>query len=151
MGDANHDGASIGKDVVHAVRDGDTGGVQAKVVIVDQARGEVALFGVHADDGESLSLESVSQIAEVEELIVAVGAVAGGEFLVIDSKRITHLMQETGDGVGADDDPEVDQRHGDLRRGPAGPLQTRDRAAGGVIFEQEFDQRNDAGGLFSTG
>jgi hypothetical protein len=62
------------------------------------------------------TLESVSQIAEVEELIIAIGAVVGGEFLMIDAKGIAHLMEETGNGVGADDDAEVTQRHGNLGR-----------------------------------
>lgn len=37
MGDADHNGASIGEQIINAVRDGDAGGVGAEVVIVDQA------------------------------------------------------------------------------------------------------------------
>jgi hypothetical protein len=37
MGDADHDGASIGEQIINAVRDGDASGVGAEVVIVDQA------------------------------------------------------------------------------------------------------------------
>ena len=37
MGDADHNGASIGEQIINAVRDGDASGVGAEVVIVDQA------------------------------------------------------------------------------------------------------------------
>ena len=91
MRDADHDGASIGEEIVDAVGDGDTGGVGTEIVIVDGAWGQVparpgileradqfALLGINADDGETPALESIAQIAEVEKLIVAVGAVVGG-------------------------------------------------------------------------
>jgi hypothetical protein len=35
MGDADHNGASIGEPIINAVRDGDVRGVGAEVVIVD--------------------------------------------------------------------------------------------------------------------
>ena len=86
MRDAHHDRASIGEQIVDAVRDGDTGGIGAEIVIVDQARRQIparagilevadqfALLGIHANDGKAAALESVSKIAEIEELIVAVG------------------------------------------------------------------------------
>jgi hypothetical protein len=96
-------------------------------------------------------LEALPKIAEVEELIVTIGTVVGGEFLVIDAQGIAHLMEETSDSVGTHDDAEVTQRHGDLVGSAAGPLQAGDGIAGGVIFEQELDQRDDVGGFFSTG
>jgi hypothetical protein len=120
MRDANHDGASIGEEIIDAVRYGDAGGVRAEIVIVDQARGQIpahsgileiadqfALLGIHADNGVATPLESVSKVAKVEELIIAIGTVIGREFLVIDPKGIAHPMEKTGDGVGADDDTEV--------------------------------------------
>ena len=164
MRDADHDGASIGEEIIDAVRYGDAGGIGAEIVIVDQARGQIparpgileiadqfALLGIDADDGEATTLESVSKIAEVEELIIAIGTVVGGDFLVIDPQGIAHLMEKTGDGVGADDDTEVAQRHGNLLRRAPGPLQPGDGIAGGVVFEQELDQCDDVGGFFSTG
>ena len=74
----------------------------------------------------------------------------GGEFLVIDAQGIAHLMEETGDGVGTDDDTEVSQRHGNLVGSSPGPLQPGDGIAGGVVFQQELDQGDDVGGFFST-
>jgi hypothetical protein len=59
-------------------------------------------------------------------------------------------MEETSDGVGTDDDPEVSERHGNFVGGSPGPLQPRDGIAGGVVFEQELDQGNDGGVFFST-
>jgi hypothetical protein len=96
-------------------------------------------------------LEALPKIAEVEELIVTIGTVVCGEFLVIDAQGIAHLMEETSDGVGTHDDAEVTQRQGDLVGSAAGPLQAGDGVAGGVVFEQELDQRDDVGGFFSTG
>jgi hypothetical protein len=79
------------------------------------------------------------KITQVEELIIAIGAEIGGEFLVIDAQGITHLMEETSDGVGTHDDTEVAQRHGNLVGSSPGPLEPRDGIAGGVVFEQELD------------
>ena len=148
MRDADHDGATIGEEIIDAVRDGDPSGIGAEVVVVDQAGRQIpartgifeiadqfAFFGIDANDGETTALKSVSKIAQVEELIIAIGTVVGGEFLVIDAQGIAHLMEEAGNGVGADDDTEVTQRHGNLVGGSPGPLQPGDRIAGGVVFE----------------
>lgn len=69
---------------------------------------------------------------------------------MIDAQGIAHLMQETSDGVGTDDDPEVTQRQGNLFRSSPGPFQPRDGIAGGVVLEQKLDQSDDVGGFFST-
>jgi hypothetical protein len=152
MGDADYDGASIGEQIIDAVRDGDARGIGAEVVIVDQAGRQIptrpgifeiadqfTFFGIDANDGETAALKSVAQIAEVEELMVAIGTVVGGESLVIDTKRIAHLMEKTGDRVGTDDDAEVTQCLGNLVGSSPGPLQTRDGVTGGVVFQQELD------------
>jgi len=57
-------------------------------------------------------------------------------------------MEEAGDGVGTDRDAEVGDRQGNLGRRSTGPLQTGDGIAGGVVIEQEFDQRDDVSGFF---
>src|SRR5712692_10832132 len=127
MGDADYDGAAIGEQIIDAVRDGDTRGIGAEIVIVDQAGRQIparpgifeiadqfTFFGIDANDGETAMLKSVTQIAEVEELMVAIGTVVGGESLVIDTKRIAPLMEKTGDRVGTDDDAEVAQCLGNL-------------------------------------
>jgi hypothetical protein len=152
MGDADHDRASIGEQIIDAIRDGDAGGIGAEVMIVDPAGRQIptrtrifemadqfTFFGIDANDGETAALKSVSKIAEVEELIVAIGTVVGGESLVIDPKGIAHLMEEAGDGVGANEDTEVTQRHGNLGGGSPRPLQAGDGVTGGVVFEQELD------------
>ena len=61
-------------------------------------------------------LESFAKIGEIEELIVPIRGVVGGEFLVIDAQRIAHLMEKAGDSVGADADAEVAQRQGNFGR-----------------------------------
>ena len=86
MGDADYDGAAIGEQIIDAVRDGDTRGIGAEIVIVDQAGRQIparpgifeiadqfTFFGIDANDGETAALKSVAQIAEVEELMVAMG------------------------------------------------------------------------------
>ncbi len=164
MRDAHHDRPSIGEQIIDTVRDGDAGGIRAEIVIVDQAGRQIparagifeiadqfALFGIDADDGYAAALEAMPKITQVEELIVAIRTVVGGAFLVIDPKRIAHLMKEPGDGVGTDDDTEVTQRQGNLVGSSSGPLQPSDGIAGGVVFEQKLDQRDDVGGFFSTG
>ena len=98
-----------------------------------------------------MALEALPKIPKVEELIIAIGAEVSGELLVIDAQGIAHLMEETSDGVRTDDNTEVTQRHGNLVGGSPGPLQPGEGIAGGVVFEQELDQRDDVGGFFSTG
>ena len=163
MRDADHDGSSIGEQIVDAVRDGDAGGVGAEVVVVDTASREIPtgawilkvahqfpLFGVDTDDRQAAALKLIAKIAEVEELIVAIGTLVAGQLLVIDAQGIAHLMEETGHRVGADNDAEVAQRHGNLVGRTARPLQAGDGVASGVVFEQELDQCEDVGGFFST-
>ena len=96
-------------------------------------------------------MEALTKIAQIEELIIAVGTEVGREFLVIDAQGIAHLAEETSDGVGTDRDTEVAQRYGNLVGGTPRPLQPCDGIASGVVFEQELDQCDDVGGFFSTG
>jgi hypothetical protein len=58
------------------------------------------------------------------------------------------LMEETGNGVGTDDDTKVTQRHGNLGRCSRRPLQTGDGITSGIVFEQKLDQCDDVGGFF---
>ena len=148
MRDTYRDRSSIGEQIVDAVRDGDAGGVGTEVVVVDQTGRKIptrsgvlevadqfALLGVDANDRQAAALEALPKITQVEELIIAIGADVGGEFLVIDAQGIAHLMEEPSDSVGADDDAEVTQRHGDLVGSSPGPLQPSDGIAGRVVFE----------------
>ncbi len=83
--------------------------------------------------------------------MVAIGTVVGREFLVIEAEGIAHLMEETSDGVGTDDNAEVIERPGNLVRSSPGPLQAGDGIAGGIVFQQELDQGEEVGVFFSTG
>lgn len=100
---------------------------------------QFTFFGIDANDGQTAALKPVAKIAEVEELMVAIGTVVGGEVLVIEAQGIAHLMEEAGDGVGANQDPEVPERHGNLGGGSPRPLQARDGITGGVVFQQKLD------------
>ena len=94
--DSEKNGATIGQQVVDAVRNGHAGGVGAEVVVVDRYRGAIplgagvleiahqfALLGIHADHRKTVTLEAMAQRGDVLELLVAEGAGVGGEFLVI--------------------------------------------------------------------
>jgi hypothetical protein len=80
-------------------------------------------------------LEPLAQIGEVEKLLVAMRAEVGGKLLVIDTQRISHLVEEPSDRIGADDDPEIRQRHGNLFGRAAGPFQSSNGVTGRVVFE----------------
>jgi hypothetical protein len=121
-------------------------------VVVDQAGRKIppctgvlevadqfALFGIDANDGKAAALEAPTKIREVEELIITIGTVVGGKFLAIDAQGIAHLMEKASDGVGTDDHTEVAQSQGDLVGSSPGPLQARDRIAGGIVFEEKLD------------
>jgi hypothetical protein len=58
-------------------------------------------------------------------------------------------MEKASHGVGTDNHTEVTQSHGNLVGSSPGPLQARDRIAGGIEFEQKLNQRDDVGGFFS--
>ena len=161
--DADRDRPSVGMQIIDAVGDGDTGGIRAEIMVVDQAgdRSQRApgflklptssRFFVSTLMMGRPRLEALTKITQIEELIVAVGAKVGGEFLVIDAQGITHLVEEASDGVGAHTDTEVAQRHGNLLRSAPRPLQTGDGIASGIVFQQELDQCDDVGGFFSIG
>jgi hypothetical protein len=64
MRDAHHDRPSIGEQIVDTVRDDDTGGIRAEIVVVDQAGRQIparagilevadqfTFLGVNANDG----------------------------------------------------------------------------------------------------
>ena len=126
--------AAIFVHIVNPIRDGDSDGVGAEVVIIDAAWGrfpttagilkvahEFAFFAVHADDGQMTTLEAVPQFGEIFELKVAVGAGAGGDLFVIDPQGIAHLVQQAGHRVGRNRNAELGQFLGDRRGGAARP------------------------------
>jgi len=49
---------------------------------------------------EAAALEALPKIAQVEELMVAIGTVIGREFLVIDAQGIAHLMRRRAPVLG---------------------------------------------------
>jgi hypothetical protein len=88
----------------------------------------------HTDDGQAASLEPLAQIGEIEELLVAMKARVGGKLLVIDTQRISHLMEEPSDSIGSDDDPAIRQP-GNLFSSAVGPFQSGNGIPGRVVFE----------------
>jgi len=162
--DAHGHAAAIGEQIVNAVRNGHADRIRAKVVVVDQAgraipacawvlerADEFALFGIHAENGPSLPLEAIAQLANVEKLLVAIRARIGGELFLVHAERIPHAIEQPGDGVGTDRDPEVAEGQRDFAGGAAGPFHAGDGIAAGVVFQQVLDERYEVGGFFSTG
>ncbi len=67
------------------------------------------------------SLEAPTQLGEIFELEVAIGARGGGDLFVIDAQGIAHLMEQARDGVRRDGDAEQKQGLGDPRGTATGP------------------------------
>ena len=128
-----------------------SGAPRALVVVKTVHNPEPCLIGIDADNGMAAAPEALSKIAEIEELMVPIGTVGGGEFLAIDAQGIAHLMEQAAHRVRTDADAEIAQSQGHFGAGSAGPLQAGDGIAGSIVFEQEFDQGDDVGGFFSTG
>ena len=68
---------------------------------------------------------------------------------MIDAKRVAHLMEKAGYGIGAHHDSKISQRHGDLLGRATRPLQAGDRIACRVVLQQEPDQGDYVGCFFS--
>lgn len=134
MGNANDQGAAIFGEIVDAIGNGDSDRIGAEVVIIDatgsalpttagifEVAHEFTLFAVDADNRQMTVLEAVPQLGEVFELEITVGAGVGGDLLVIDVKRIAHLMEQAGDRVGRDGNAEFAQFLGNGGGGAARP------------------------------
>src|ERR1700676_5294022 len=115
-------------------------------MIVDRTRGEIPararvlegadqlpLLRVDAEDGQVATLEVIAQVADVEELLVAIRTGVGGELLVVDAERITHLPEQPPDGVRTDGDAKVAEGDGHFGRGAAGPSHAGDGIPDGVV------------------
>ena len=113
MGDADADGTAIAVRLINAIGDSYPAGIGEEVVIVHQDRRTVpfgaavfeiadhfALVGIHADAGEALPLEAITQRGDALELLIAIGAGVGGDLLAIDAQREIHVAEETSDGIG---------------------------------------------------
>jgi len=148
----HEDRAPVGQGVINPIGDGHAQGVGTEVMIVDQGRGAVplgtvipevanqfALFGVHADQGKPSPCKAGSQGGDMLELLIAMQAGIRGELLVIDVERVIHFVEEASHGGGGDSHAGLLEQLGDLFRRAARPPQPRDRVAGSVVLQQEFD------------
>ena len=85
------------------------------------------------------------------ELLVAVGAGVGGDLLAVDAQREIHLIEKTSDRIGRDRDVDLLENLGDLFRGLAGPLQSRDGISSRIVLQKNFDDFDYFGRFFPTG
>jgi hypothetical protein len=104
--------------VVHPIGNGDAVSIGAEIVIVDQNRiaipldtgileypDEFLLLGIDADDRLQFCRAALTQFRDAGELSVSVRVRTSGELLVVDTKRETHLLEQSRDLSGADPDP----------------------------------------------
>src|SRR6266446_2703787 len=97
------------------------------------------------------ALKAVARIADVVELELAVGAVVGSELLLVETQRVVHLVQETGDSVGRDINAVMlANLSRDFGSGAMGPLKAGNGIASGVIFKQLGDSNGHLGRFFSV-
>src|ERR1700730_19467511 len=97
------------------------------------------------------ALKAVARIVDIVELEIAVGAVVGSELLLVDTQRVVHLVQETGDSVGRDINAVLlTNLSSDFGSGAMGPLKASHRIAGGVVFKQPGDSHGHLRGFFSV-
>ena len=162
--DADTDGAAVVRRVVNTVGDANAAGIGGEVVIVYQNRRAIpfgsgvleiadqfAFLAIGADEGETLSLETSSQRADLLELLIAVGSGIGGDLLAVDAQREIHLIQKTSNCVGRDRNVDRLKNLGDLLRRLAGPLQSGDGISRGVMLQKNLDSIDYFGRFFSTG
>lgn len=162
--DADADRATVVGRIINAIGDSHPAGFGEEVVIVHQNRRAIpfgaavfevadhfALLTVDADDGKALSLEASPERADMLELLVAVGAGVGGDLLAVDAQREIHLIEKTSDRIGRDRDVDLLENLGDLFRGLAGPLQSRDGISSRIVLQKNFDDFDYFGRFFSTG
>ena len=106
VGGSDDDKPVAARHVVDAVGNGDAIGIARKIVdanvdrclapratVVLEQADQLAFLGVNANDRQTAALKSVSKIAQVEKLTIAIRTVVGGQGLVIDAQRIAHLME----------------------------------------------------------
>lgn len=164
MGDSQKDRAPICKDVIDPVRNGDTDGVRAKIMIVDEdgrstpscsrifkVADEFTLLGIDADDGMVPTLERSSKLRDVFELLIAIRARVGREHLVIDAERVAHLVKQAGDSIGRNEDSQFGEKDTNPISGSTTPFQSANRVAAGIVLKERFDGGDYFGRFFSTG
>ena len=162
--DANDNGAAVHERLIDAVWDGNAEGIRTEVVVehrpgisipagagVFEIADQFAFFGVNTDDGESTAAKAFAQIRNVIELKIAVGAGIGGEILLVHPQRVIHGVKQPRDGVGRNREAMGSEQFGNLIGGAAGPFQSRDGIAGGVMFEKVLDKIDYFGRFFSVG
>ena len=114
---AHHESSAISGDVINSAGDRATGRASTEIVIKDASRlripalagipeiaNEFAFFGIDADDGKMAPLETVTQVGEIFELPVSVGTKCRRDLFVIPARRMTHLIDQPGDGIGGNGD-----------------------------------------------
>ena len=97
-------------------------------------------LGIDANDGEMAASKALAQLSDVVELGAPVRGGIGGESLLIEMERIVHLTEQARDRIGREVNAILlAQGICELGSSASGPLDSSDRIAGGVVFEQGSD------------
>jgi len=159
--DADEHRTAVSLEIINAVGEGDALGERAKVMVVDRGgdalplptgilkvTDQFPLFSIDTDDGVALTAETRSQSGNVMELLVADGTVPRRDLFAIQAEGEMELVEQAGDGAGADPDTQALELAGDLGRGLVGPSPAARRIARGIVFQQPFDLSDYLGRFF---
>src|SRR6266849_6178193 len=164
VGGSQEHTAAVGLGIVDAIRNADTVGGGAEVMIVDiggrllpfhsrvlEVTDQFPLFSIHAQHRIAALFELIPLPTEIAELAVAVGSRTGGNPFAVGTQRILHLPEQPSYGVAADCNPQPLELSSDLVGGLPGPLQPTDGVSSGFPFHQFVDGVDHRGRFFSTG
>ena len=106
MTDADEHGTAVSDGVVETTWNAQSQGIGAEIVIVDRPRllapcgarilegaDQFFLLGVHADDGQAPLGVAPPLLADMQELLIAAGTLAGCDLLAVDTEFVIHLLQ----------------------------------------------------------
>src|SRR5437867_6937322 len=112
VGGAHDDHPAIGLEVVNAVGDGQTMGLRAEVMILDQnwrptphltvvfeLAHQLLFLGIHTDNRIAAAAELLPVVGEVAELLVAIWTVVGTKTFAVSAEGVIQLAQQTADGI----------------------------------------------------
>jgi hypothetical protein len=98
-----------------------------------------------------VTAEAATQTGDVAELLVARGALPGGDLFAVHTEREMKFGEQPGDRACADADTQPLQLPSDLGGRLVGPPQAAHRIAGRMVLQQFLDLRDYLGRFFSSG
>ena len=112
---------------------------------------QFALFGIHADDGITVTAEAAAESDDEAELLVAGGAVPAGHLFAVHAQRELEFVEQSGNRACLDRDVQSVQLSSDLGGRLVRPPPAAHRIAGRILLQQPLDLRDHLGRFFSSG